>query len=223
MRQLLVCAAISRHHRRRHPASVTHSQPSVAGPRADLRIADSTRRSGGRASPRPLRLPAGDACSGPRFRGHPLPPRLGLLGRRARLWTLFGNDKRDPIQGAENANCILEGFTGVDGQSQSNHSFPQGRDGRRAAKVHERCVTVLATVHPCPDKDQSPRSRSPRRGNTPSAIHSSAELRTFTPLHWPPPQWVPGRQSACGSLLSVHCRQVPAWEVHDGASRGESF
>jgi hypothetical protein len=121
VRWLLVRVAICRQHRRRHPASLTHSQPRLASPGTDLRIAGRTHRSGSPSSPRLPCTGVADGRSGSRPRARrPLPrPRRALLGRLARLLPVLGNDERDPIQGAENADRVLKGFTGIDGDLQN--------------------------------------------------------------------------------------------------------
>src|SRR3954451_19885381 len=119
--RLLVRAAICRQHGRRHPASVTYSHSSLAGPGTDLRIAGRSRRSGSPSSSRLSCTGGAHACSGPRLRARRPLPRLrrGLMYRLARLLPVLGKAERDPIQGADNADCILKGFAGIDGDLQS--------------------------------------------------------------------------------------------------------
>jgi hypothetical protein len=141
--QLLVCAAVCRHHRLRHPASVAHSHPGLPGPGTDLRVAGSARRSSGRSSSWPLRYRAGDPRSVPRLRGRPLRSRGGLLGGLVGHRPVVGHDEGDPIQGAENADRVLEGFTGIEGQSH-RIAFLRGRDDRSSSPsgpggIRHRC------------------------------------------------------------------------------------
>jgi hypothetical protein len=121
VRWLLVRVAICRQHRRRHPASLTHRQPRLASPGTDLRIAGRTHRSGSPSSPRLPCTGVADARSGSRPHARRPLPRLrhALLGRPARLLPVLGNDERDPIQGAENTDHVLKGFTGIDGDLQN--------------------------------------------------------------------------------------------------------
>jgi hypothetical protein len=159
VRWLLVRVAICRQHRRRHPASLTHRQPRLASPGTDLRIAGRTHRSGSPSSPRLPFTGVADGRSGARPRARrPLPrPRHALLGRLARLLPALGNDQRDPIQGAENADRLLKGFTGIDGDLHNIPLRMAAMAAQLAQATGERPIALQEASHPCPEEEQSPR------------------------------------------------------------------
>jgi hypothetical protein len=161
--RLLVRAAICRQHGRRHPASVTYSHPSLSGPGTDLRIAGRSRRSSSPRSSRPTCTGTPHACSRPRLRARRPRPRLrrGLMCRLARLLPVLGKAERDPIQGAENADCVLKGFTGIDGDLQS---IPSAWPRWPPSSARDRRAIAYATSKesPLPRTDRHPEGSRPR-------------------------------------------------------------